>query len=473
MYPTIKDIHFVGIGGIGMSGLAEILLTMGCRVTGSDLKRSPVTDRLRRRGAKVSFGHRADNISKTHPPQLVVVTSALAKTNPEMSEARDRGIPVISRGEMLAELMRLKYGIAVAGSHGKTTTTSLVAAILDAGGFDPTVVIGGRVKSLRTNARLGKGDFLVAEADESDGSFLHLSPTIAVVTNIDREHMDHYKDFEALRATFEAFMAKIPFYGLAVFCADHPETARLAEGFGKRFVTYGFKEKADYQAIKIKQKGWGSQFEVKFKGENLGKVILRQPGLHNVLNSLAAIAVGRELGIKWSEIRKALAGFRGIGRRLEVVSKGDVTVVDDYGHHPEEIKATLSALRTTIGKGRLFVLFQPHRYTRTKDLFDDFAKAFGDADELIITDIYAASEQPIRGVSGELLADAVRKEKKGKGVAYVARVDQLAEFVSPQLQEGDVVLTLGAGDIWKAGKGLASFASRSESCPAGSWRARS
>lgn len=475
MYPTIKDIHFVGIGGIGMSGLAEILLTMGCRVSGSDLKRSPVTDRLRRRGAKVHFGHKAENISKTNPPQLVVVTSALAKSNPEMGEARERGIPVISRGEMLAELMRLKYGIAVAGSHGKTTTTSLVAAVLDAGGFDPTVVIGGRVKSLRTNARLGKGDFLVAEADESDGSFMHLNPTIAVVTNVDREHMDHYKDFESLRATFEAFTAKIPFYGLAIFCADHPETARLAAGFEKRFVTYGMKEKADYQAVKIRQKGWGSEFEVKFRGENVGRIRLRQPGLHNVLNSLAAVAAGRELGIKFADIRRGLESFRGIARRLEIVYPrsrsglagldrrgggmgvpgGTPIIIDDYGHHPQEILATLSALRSTVGKGRLFVLFQPHRYTRTKDLFEDFSKSFGEADELVITDIYAASEAPIHGVSGEALADAVRKQKKGRGVTHISRVDQIAEAVFPLLQKGDVVLTLGAGDIWKAGRELA------------------
>ncbi len=455
MYPTIKDIHFVGIGGIGMSGLAEILLTMGCRVTGSDLRRSPLTERLRRRGARISFGHKADNVSKVNPPQLVVTSSAVAKNNIEISEAAKRGIPVISRGEMLAELMRLKYGIAVAGSHGKTTTTSLVAAVLDAGGFDPTLVIGGRVKSLRTNARLGKGDFLVAEADESDGSFLHLNPTIAVVTNIDREHMDHYRDFDALRATFGEFSGKIPFYGAAIFCADHPETARLAAKFPKRGFTYGIQEAADYQATSIRQKGWGSEFDVKFRGESLGRIRLRQPGLHNVLNSLAAVAVGRELGVKFSDIRKGLANFRGIARRLEIVHQGDVMVVDDYGHHPKEIDATLSALRSAVKKRKLWVLFQPHRYTRTKDLFEDFAKAFGEADEVVITEIYAASEEPIRGVSGKALADAVKKKQGGRGVAFVPRVDAIAEAVLPRLQKGDVVLTLGAGDIWKAGKELA------------------
>lgn len=455
MYPTLKDIHFVGIGGIGMSGLAEVLLTMGCRVTGSDLKRSSVTERLRRRGAKIHFGHRPENISRTNPPQVVVTSSAVAKGNPEVQDALRSGIPVISRGEMLAELMRLKYGIAVAGSHGKTTTTSLVAAVLDAGGFDPTLVIGGRVKSLRTNARLGKGDFLVAEADESDGSFLHLNPTIAVVTNIDREHMDHYRDFEELRSTFQAFVGKIPFYGTAVFCADHPETAKLAAQFSKRGVTYALRERADYQGTRIRTRGWGSEFDVKFRGEKLGRIRLRQPGLHNVLNSLAAIAVGRELGIRFSDIRKGLSNFRGIGRRLEIIHQGDVMIVDDYGHHPVEMTTTIKALRSTIKKSRLWVLFQPHRYTRTKDLFSEFTKAFGEADEVVVTEIYAASEEPIRGVTGEALARAVKKERRGRGVTFVPRVDEIADVVFSRLKKGDVVLTLGAGDIWKAGKEIA------------------
>lgn len=452
-----------------MSGLAEILLTMGCRVAGSDLKRSPVTDRLRRRGAKVHFGHRAENVSKSNPPQVVVVSSAVAKSNPERAEAERRGIPVITRGEMLAELMRLKYGIAVAGSHGKTTTTSLIAAVLDAGGFDPTVVIGGRVKSLRTNARLGKGDFLVAEADESDGSFLHLNPTIAVVTNIDREHMEHYRDFDALRATFGEFAGKIPFYGAAIFCADHSETAGLAAKFAKRGFTYGIEKAADYQATSIRQKGWGSTFDVKFRGETLGRIRLRQPGLHNVLNSLAAVAVGRELGIKFADIRRGLSNFRGIGRRLEIIHQGDVMVVDDYGHHPKEIEATLSALSSAIDKRRLWVLFQPHRYTRTKDLFSDFVKAFDEVENLILTDIYAAGESSIHGVTSEKLAEAIAKRRRresgfagsrsggagGAGGPPVLKIDEIAAAVLPRLQKGDVVLTLGAGDIWKAGREIA------------------
>ncbi len=475
MYPTLKDIHFVGIGGIGMSGIAEILLTLGCRVSGSDVKSSPVTNRLKRRGAKVYIGHRSDNLKKA---QVVVTSSAVSKANPEVLRAQKEGIPVIARAEMLAELMRLKYGIAVAGSHGKTTTTSLVASLLDAGGLDPTMVVGGRVRNFRTNARLGKGDYLVAEADESDGSFLHLNPTIAVVTNIDREHMDHYRDFESLKRTFEEFAGKIPFFGLAVFCADHPETARMAEHFTKRKVTYAIHQKADYQAKKIHLKGWGSEFEVTHGEHVLGKVHLNLPGMHNILNSLAAIAVGCELGVKFSDIRKALKEFRGIGRRLELVypkpeaklsrksgsaglrrgGPGETqtpVIIDDYGHHPEEIKATLAALRQAIGKKRLWVLFQPHRYTRTKDLMEDFPAAFMEADQVIVTDIYAASEEPIQGVSGKILAETIQAQLPGQAVQHVPLVSEIADAVFPRLQAGDYVLTLGAGDIYKAGKALA------------------
>ncbi len=452
MYPTLRDIHFVGIGGIGMSGIAEILITLGCRVSGSDVKSSPVTNRLKRRGAKVYIGHNSDNLKKA---QVVVISSAVSKTNPEVLRAHKEGIPVIARAEMLAELMRLKYGIAVAGSHGKTTTTSLVASILNQGGLDPTMVIGGKVRNFRTNARLGKGDYLVAEADESDGSFLHLNPTIAVVTNIDREHMDHYRDFEALKKTFEEFSGKIPFFGLSVFCADHPETAKLAEHFTKRKVTYGIEKKADYQAKKIHLKGWGSEFEVVHGDHMLGKLYLNLPGMHNVLNSLAAIAVGCELGVKFSDIRTALKEFRGIGRRLEKVYEGDVSIVDDYGHHPEEIRATLSALREAIGKKKLWVLFQPHRYTRTKDLMDDFPPAFEQADHIIVSEIYAASEEPIHGVSGDVLAQTIQKHFHQKEVQCVPQVSDIPEAIFEKIQPGDFVLTLGAGDIYKAGYSIA------------------
>ncbi len=434
-----------------MSGLAEILLTMNCRVTGSDLKRSPITDRLRRKGARIYFGHRPENIGKA---QVVVTSSAVSKKNAEVDQAIKSGIPVIARAAMLAELMRLKYGIAVAGSHGKTTTTSLVASVLEAGGLDPTMIIGGRVKSLRSNAKLGKGDFLVAEADESDGSFLHLDPTIAVVTNIDREHMDHYRDFEALRETFEKFISKIPFYGLGVFCADHPETGRLASLFTKRGVTYGLREKADYQVKDVRLKGWGSEFEVKYQGQSLGKMKLNLPGLHNVSNSLAAIAVGRELGVSMKDIRRALSNFRGIGRRLEKVHEGTITIVDDYGHHPVEIQATLKAVKDIAGSKKVWVLFQPHRFTRTKDLFEDFVNSFDEADALVVSEIYAAGEDPIRGVSGASLVEAIQKGNKGKSVQFVSSVSSMADLVLPQLQEGDFVLTLGAGDIWKAGRDI-------------------
>lgn len=473
MYPTLRDIHFVGIGGIGMSGIAEILLTLGCRVSGSDVKSSPVTNRLKRRGAKVYIGHRSENLKKA---QVVVISSAVSKHNPEVLSAHKEGIPVIARAEMLAELMRLKYGIAVAGSHGKTTTTSLVASILNQGGLDPTMVIGGKVRNFRTNARLGKGDYLVAEADESDGSFLHLNPTIAVVTNIDREHMDHYRDFEALKKTFEEFSAKIPFFGVAVFCADHPETARLAEHFTKRKVTYGIEKKADYQAKKIHLKGWGSEFDVTHGEHMLGKVYLNLPGMHNVLNSLAAIAVGCELGVKFSDIRTALKEFRGIGRRMELVYPSSARsglaglvrgglggmgaaqtpiIIDDYGHHPEEIRATLSALRQVMGKKKLWVLFQPHRYTRTKDLMDDFPPAFEQADHIVVTEIYAASEEPIQGVNGEVLAQTIQKYFPEKEVMCVPQVSDIPEVVFHKIQPGDFVLTLGAGDIYKAGYSIA------------------
>ncbi len=440
-----------------MSGLAEIFLNMGCRVTGSDLKKSALTDRLRRHGARIFIGHRADHMVS---PQVVVTSSAVLKSNPEVEAAIKKGIPVIARGEMLAELMRLKYGIAVAGSHGKTTTTSLVGSVLTAGGLDPTLVIGGRVRSLRSNARLGKGEFLVAEADESDGSFMHLTPTVAVITNIDREHLDHYRDFAALEKTFEEFAQKIPFYGAAVFCADHPLTASLAKRFSKRCVTYGIKEKADCQAVSIRLKGWESSFDVKYRGQNLGRIRLHIPGMHNVLNSLAAIAVGCELGIRFADIRKGLHSFRGIARRLEIILKKSVTIVDDYGHHPEEIRTTLKAVRVIHPKGRLWVLFQPHRFTRTKYLFHDFVGAFAPVDHLIITDIYAAGEEPIQGINSEALVAAIKKKKNGlkpQKVEYSPHVSGLASAVFPRLQPGDLVLTLGAGDIYKVGKELAQW----------------
>ncbi|MBI2981442.1 MAG: UDP-N-acetylmuramate--L-alanine ligase [Deltaproteobacteria bacterium] len=446
MYRHIRRIHFVGIGGIGMSGIAQVLLNLGYQVSGSDLSPSPLIGQLRRRGARIRIGHRANHLGAA---QVVVTSSAIRKQNPEVREAIRRGIPVIARAEMLAELMRLKYGVAIAGSHGKTTTTSLVASLLAAGGLDPTLVIGGRLKNLRSNARLGKGEFLVAEADESDGSFLHLNPTIAVITNIDPEHMDHYKDFDSLKETFEEFAKKIPFYGLAVFCVDHPVVRELARRFDKRFVTYGLKEKADFSADRIRRRGIGSEFSVSFSGKRLGRVRLNaMPGRHNVLNALAAIAVAHELGIPFRSIQKGLATFRGISRRFEIIREKPVTIMDDYGHHPEEIRATLRTAREVWPDKKLRVLFQPHRYSRTKLLLHDFAGAFSEADHLYITEIYGAGEEPIHGVSGKLLAGKIR----GRKGHFVPELSSLADTIFRKMKRGDVIITLGAGTIWQVGR---------------------
>lgn len=428
-----------------MSGIAEVLLNLGYQVSGSDLNRSALTDRLKRRGAVIRIGHHESHLGD---PQVVVVSSAVGKANPEVAAAHRRGIPVIARGEMLAELMRLKYGIAVAGSHGKTSTTSLVASVLSVGGLDPTVVIGGRLKSLRSSVRLGKGEFLVAEADESDGSFLHLNPTIAVITNIDREHLDHYRDYAALKRTFREFAEKVPFYGLSIFCADHPAVAEIAKRFGKRSVTYGLGP-ADVTAYGIRRVGRGSEFAVRSRGRDAGRFRLQMPGRHNVLNSLAAIAVAEELGIKPSAVRKALAFFKGIGRRFEILRERPVTIVDDYGHHPEEILATLRAARELWKKRRLWALFQPHRYSRTRLLRDDFARVFGDADRLLVTEIYPAGEEPIRGVSGEWLSRKIPRAR------FVPDLETMLEIVRREIRPGDVAITLGAGDIWKVGRALA------------------
>ncbi|MBI4197379.1 MAG: UDP-N-acetylmuramate--L-alanine ligase [Deltaproteobacteria bacterium] len=448
MYEHIRRIHFVGIGGIGMSGIAEVLLNLGYQVSGSDLARSSMTDRLKRRGARISIGHSASHVDST---QVVVTSSAVSRKNPEVDEALRRGLPVIARAEMLAELMRMKYGIAIAGSHGKTSTTSLIASVLAEGGLDPTMVIGGRLKSLRSNARLGKGKFLVAEADESDGSFLHLAPTIAVITNIDPEHMDHYRDFSSLKKTFQEFAGKVPFYGLAVLCLDHPVVADIAKKFVKRFVTYGLESRygePHLTAKGIRTVGLGSTFKVYRAGKLLGKVRLASlPGRHNVLNSLAAIAVAQELGIRFSAVQRALSRFRGISRRFEVHLEKPVMVVDDYGHHPEEIRATLRTA-ASLKKGRLWVLFQPHRYSRTKLLMKEFTEAFGDADHLLITEIYAAGERPIQGITGRALAGKIAK------AVYCDDFEEMLKGVEAGMKKGDMIVTLGAGDIWKVGREL-------------------
>lgn len=431
-----------------MSGIAEVLLNLGYRISGSDQKRSPITARLRKKGAKIFYGHKAAQVDGAH---VVVISSAVGSTNPEVTAAKKQGVPVIPRAEMLSELMRLKYGIAVAGSHGKTTTTSLVGQILSGAGLDPTIVIGGRLNSLRTNAKLGKGQFLVAEADESDGSFLKLNPTLAVITNIDPEHMEHYKDFEALKETFVAFANKAPFYGSIIACADHPVVRELLPRFHRKVVTYGLEGSPDYTAGKIRQEGLKQRFEVYFRKEKLGPVTLHLPGRHNVGNALAAIAVGRELDIPFRKIAQALRAFSGIERRFQVLYNKQVQLLDDYGHHPVEIRATLKALREAFPKRRIVTLFQPHRFTRTRDLFQDFTQAFEDTDLLFLTEIYAAGEEPIVGVSSRALFDAMGSEK----VHFHSDKNTLVPLVLEKIQDGDVILTLGAGDITKVGHELA------------------
>jgi len=400
-------VHFVGIGGIGMSGIAEVLLNLGYAVTGSDLHESEVTGRLRKMGAQVFVGHQEDNLMAN--PSVVVISTAVKYSNPEVLEARRRHIPVIPRAEMLAELMRMKYGLAVAGSHGKTTTTSMIAAVLSTAGLDPTMVIGGQVHMLGTNAKIGQGEILVAEADESDGSFLLLSPTIAVVTNIDREHMDFHQTMERLNESFLNFINKIPFYGLAVLCLDNAQVRVLLPKVRKRFATYGLSADADFSAQDLQMKPAGVEYTVLHHAKPLGKLRLRLPGRHSATNALAAVTVGYELEIPFSQVAEALDGFTGIHRRFEI--KGEpqgIMVIDDYGHHPAEIQATISAIRDS-WKRPLTVIFQPHRFSRTYDLFDEFLTAFEGADRLVLTEIYAAGEDPIDGVTSVALYQAIKR----------------------------------------------------------------
>jgi len=446
MFERFKVIHFIGIGGIGMSGIAEVLHNLGYVVTGSDLRESQITERLRGMGMTVSIGHRPENVRGAH---VVVTSSAVGRDNPEVAAAFRESIPVIPRAEMLAELARLKYAVLVAGTHGKTTTTSFVSTILARAGFDPTVVIGGRLKALGTNARLGRGEFLVAEADESDGSFLKLTPTMGVVTNIDREHMEYFKTMEALREAFLSFMNKVPFYGVTVACLEDANVRSLLPSVHRSVVTYGFSRDADVRAENITKGFMSIRFDIHCRGEGLGRFELPVAGAHNVLNALAAVAVARELNINVDIIREALEGFEGIGRRLEMKGRArGIMVYDDYGHHPTEIIATLKAAKESLDKGRLIAVFQPHRYTRTRDLMADFATAFEHADLLLLLDIYSAGEAPIEGVSTEALMRAI----KGSPVIHPASLDEAAEVLSREAREGDLVLTLGAGDVWKAGE---------------------
>jgi len=450
MFRTGRRIHFVGIGGIGMSGIAEVLLTLGYRVSGSDLKRSPVTDRLSSLGAEIGVGHAAENVGDAF---VVVVSSAVKADNPEVVEAHARMIPVIPRAEMLAELMRMKYAVAVAGAHGKTTTTSLVASVLDGAGLDPTVVVGGKVGTLGSNARAGRGRFLVAEADESDGSFLLLTPTVAVITNIDREHMDHYRDEAAIEEAFLAFANKVPFFGAVILCLDDPRIQELLPRMRRRTVTYGLSPQADVFAREIRMEPGFARFEVVRHGTPVGEAKIALTGEHNVQNALAAYAVGAELGAEPATILKALEGFAGVDRRSQVKGEaGGVLVMDDYGHHPTEIRAALAALRQA-WKRRVVALFQPHRYSRTQDLADRFERAFYDADVVFLTDIYPAGEAPIPGVSAEKLAEGIR-EHGHRAVHYAGELPAAVEAVLAELKPGDLLVTLGAGNVWQAGETL-------------------
>ena len=455
MFAKLQRVHFVGIGGIGMSGIAEVLLNLGYKVSGSDLKLSPVTSRLAEIGATVFTGHLADNVAGA---EVVITSSAVTRDNVEVTAAHERHIPVIQRAEMLAELMRLKYGIAVGGMHGKTTTTSMVAAVLAAGGLDPTVVVGGRVGAMGSNARLGKSQYLVAEADESDRSFLKLSPILTVVTNIDREHMDCYRDMKDVRRTFREFMDRIPFYGMIVACNDNEELRRLLPSVERRILTYGTREGSDFHITNVrcapqKDSAALSSFCVSYRSSDLGEFRLLVPGEHNVANATAAIAVGIGLDVPVENIREGLGHFNGVDRRFQRIGAvNGVTVIDDYGHHPTEIRATLAAARQC-GFRRIHVIFQPHRYSRTQLLLEEFATAFDDADSVCVVDIYPASEPPIPGVTSELLVSRIAASG-GRDARYAPSFDEAVTCAASEAKPGDMVLTLGAGNVWQVGPRL-------------------
>lgn len=454
MYKRFERVHFVGIGGVGMSGIAEVLKNLGYEVNGSDIRESEITNRLRELGINISIGHSEENIKNT---DVVVISSAVAPDNPEVQAARKMLIPVIPRAEMLAELARLKYGVLVAGAHGKTTTTSLIASVLGDCNLDPTVVIGGKLKGIGSNARLGEGEFLIAEADESDGSFLKLSPTIAVVTNIDREHMDFFKDIETIKDAFLSFINKVPFYGLAILCGDNAYIRELLPDIRRRFITYGLGDGLDLVAKDIRTEGMKSEFEAVLNGRSLGRFEIPLAGSHNVSNTLAAIAVANELKVDIEDIREALKNFSGVHRRFELkgVVSG-ISVIDDYGHHPSEITVTLKAVKEVLktggagDDGRLVVLFQPHRYTRTRDLLGEFIDSFTDADKVVLMDIYPAGEKPLPGVDSELLYRGIKDT--GKDIEYIKERDFIKDYLYTELRANDILLTLGAGDVWKIGE---------------------
>ena len=450
MFRKIQRIHFVGIGGIGMSGIAELLLNLGYVVTGSDAKESSITRRLESLGGTIRIGHAAENVADAN---VVVVSSAVKPDNAEVLEAKRRQIPVIPRAEMLAELMRLKYSVVVAGAHGKTSTTSMVGTVLVRGGFDPTVVIGGRLNAFGSNAKLGKGDFIVAESDESDGSFLKLNPTIAIVTNIDREHLDHYAGLPEIQAAFVTFVNKVPFYGVTVLCLDDPNVQAIIPRVERRIVTYGTSSQADLVASHIEFRDFGSSFQARHRGRLLGEIRLQVPGLHGVLNSMAAVAAGLELDMPFEKIAAALKDFQNADRRFQVKGeKNGILIVDDYGHHPTEIMATLSAARNACDR-RIVAVFQPHRYTRTRALEEEFSRAFYHADVLVVLPIYAASEDPIEGVSAERLVERIKKYGH-RDVTYAGSFPAALHAVVQKLRAGDLLITLGAGDVWRIGEDL-------------------
>ncbi len=451
MYLKKYHIHFVGIGGIGMSGIAELLINLGYKVSGSDLHPTDITDRLKRLGGTIYRGHAARYVKGA---DVVVTSSAVSAENPEVEAARQHMIPVIPRAEMLAELMRLKYSIAVAGAHGKTSTTSIIASVLETGGLDPTVVIGGKLKATGSNAVLGQGNFIVAEADESDGSFLKFSPTIAVVTNIDREHLDFYPDLDAIKDVFVNFIDRIPFYGLAVLCLDNEHVQNILPKIQKRHTTYGMITQADFHARDVAFDGLRSRFCAYHLGQKLGDITLNLPGKHNVLNALSSIAVGIELGISFGVIKEALEKLQGVQRRLEIKGEKDgVTVIDDYGHHPTEIKMTLQALRDAWPNRRIVVAFQPHRYTRTRALFDDFTRSFYQSDVMLLVPIYPAGEKKIKGVDSRYLFEEI-KAHGHKEVYYEKDFDGALAALKKMLKKNDILLTLGAGNIWQLGQQL-------------------
>jgi UDP-N-acetylmuramate--alanine ligase len=452
VFRNFQRIHLVGIGGIGMSGIAEVLLTLGYSVSGSDVKHSPITERLAGLGARIWEGHRAEQVEGAH---VVVMSSAVKPDNPEIVEAHRQKIPVIPRAEMLAELMRLKYGIAISGAHGKTTTTSMTASVLAAAGLDPTFVVGGRVNQAGTTARLGKGEYMVVEADESDRSFLFLAPVVAVVTTIDREHLDHYHSLEEIKDVFTEFVNRVPFYGAVILCLDEPNVQAILPRVKRPVLTFGTSSQADLVISDVELRGLASEFRLSYRGEDLGLFrINTPPGVHNVRNAAAAAAVALYLNIPADLIREGLEKFTGVGRRFEIKSQANgITLIDDYGHHPAEIRATLEAARVC-GYRRLLVLFQPHRYSRTQHLWSDFCRAFNQADALVLTDIYAASEAPIEGVTGAALAEAIRAAGH-KQVMHCASMQDAIELLLKEARQGDAVLTIGAGSVGRASDELA------------------